>query len=98
MIDLQERKAFWRHPCFRDLALLKARFTRHRYERHTHPTYVIALITAGAERVKVGRETVIAPTGSVLVVTPRNGTTAKRDAMTAGAIAPFIRRSISCVA
>ncbi|MEY9460242.1 MULTISPECIES: AraC family transcriptional regulator [Bradyrhizobium] len=68
--DLQEEQEFWRHPRFRDLGLLKAKFTKHRYDRHTHPNYVIALITAGAERVKIGRETVVAPTGTLLVVNP----------------------------
>ncbi len=71
MIDhVQERQAFWRHPRFRDLGLLKARFTGHRYARHTHATYVVALITGGCERVQVGRQTVLAPAGSMLVVNP----------------------------
>ncbi len=65
-----ETRAFWRHRSFPDLGMLKARFTRHRYDLHTHPTYVIALITAGAERVRIGRETIVAPAGSVLVVNP----------------------------
>ncbi len=67
---MRETREYWRHPCFRDLGLLKARFTRHRYDRHTHPTYVIALITDGCERVRVGNETVLAPAGTVLVVNP----------------------------
>ncbi|MBC8036669.1 MAG: AraC family transcriptional regulator [Rhizobiales bacterium] len=67
---MQETREYWRHPCFHDLGLLKARFTRHRYNRHTHPTYVIALITDGCERVRVGNETVMAPAGTVLVVNP----------------------------
>ncbi|MBN8941987.1 MAG: AraC family transcriptional regulator [Rhizobiales bacterium] len=66
----EERTEFWRHPRFRDLGLLKARFRRHRYDRHTHPTYVIALITEGCERVGVGNRSLVAPAGSVLVVNP----------------------------
>lgn len=65
-----EQTAFWRHPHFRDLGLLAARFRQHRYALHTHPTYVIALITQGCERVRVGREAVLAPAGTVLVVNP----------------------------
>jgi AraC-like DNA-binding protein len=68
--DLTETSEFWRHPRFADLGLLKARFTRHRYELHTHPTYVIALITAGCERIRIGRETVVAPAGTVAIVNP----------------------------
>lgn len=71
MIDrLQEKTEFWRHAAFRDLGLLRARFRQHRYERHTHPDYVIALITEGCERVRIGNTTVHAPAGSVLVVNP----------------------------
>jgi AraC-like DNA-binding protein len=66
----QESQAFWRHAAFRELGLLAARFREHRYDRHTHDGYVIALITEGCERVRVGRQEVLAPAGSVLVVNP----------------------------
>ncbi|TIT02146.1 AraC family transcriptional regulator [Mesorhizobium sp.] len=69
-MDATETRTYWRHPCFPDLGLFKARFTQHRYELHTHPTYVIALITAGCERIRIGRHTVVAPTGTVAVVNP----------------------------
>ncbi|WP_245454974.1 AraC family ligand binding domain-containing protein [Mesorhizobium sp. M9A.F.Ca.ET.002.03.1.2] len=65
-----ETRTYWRHPCFPDLGLFKARFAKHRYELHTHPTYVIALITAGCERIRIGRHTVVAPAGTVAVVNP----------------------------
>ncbi|WP_186420632.1 AraC family transcriptional regulator [Bosea sp. CS1GBMeth4] len=65
-----ERQEFWRHAAFRDLGLLAARFREHRYDRHTHDGYVIALITEGCERVRIGRREVLAPAGSVLVVNP----------------------------
>uniref|UniRef100_UPI001953B3F3 AraC family ligand binding domain-containing protein n=1 Tax=Klebsiella aerogenes TaxID=548 RepID=UPI001953B3F3 len=68
--EAQETTEFWRHPRFRDLGLLKARFRRHRYDRHTHPTYVIALITDGCERVSVGNRILVAPAGAVLTVNP----------------------------
>lgn len=61
---------YWRHPRVPDLCLLKARFTRHRYELHTHPTYVVALITAGCEQLRIGSRQVSAPRGTVLIVHP----------------------------
>jgi AraC-like DNA-binding protein len=61
---------YWRHPRVPDLCLLKARFTQHRYELHTHSTYVIALITAGCERLRIGARQVSAPRGTVLIVNP----------------------------
>ncbi len=67
---MQESSEYWRHPRFRDLGLLKARFTRHRYDRHTHETYVIALITEGCERIRIGNRDVLAPAGTVAVVNP----------------------------
>lgn len=69
-VPQQESQAFWRHAAFRELGLLAARFREHRYDRHTHDGYVIALITEGCERVRVGRQEVLAPAGSVLVVNP----------------------------
>ena len=67
---MQETREFWRHSRFHDLGLLKARFRRHRYELHTHPTYVIALITEGCERIRIGNGAVVAPAGTIAVVNP----------------------------
>ena len=61
---------FWRHPRFADLCLLKARFIRHRYELHTHPTYVLAVITQGCERLRIGTRRQVAPAGSIIIVHP----------------------------
>jgi AraC-like DNA-binding protein len=68
--DMAGTATFWKHPCFRDMGLLKARFTQHRYELHTHPTYVIALITQGCERLRIGRRRIVAPVNTVIVVNP----------------------------
>lgn len=67
---MESAATFWKHPRFRDMDLLKARFTRHRYELHTHPTYVVALITQGCERVRIGRRCIVAPANTVIVVNP----------------------------
>jgi AraC-like DNA-binding protein len=67
---MKETREFWRHPHFRDLGLLKARFTHHRYDLHTHPTYVVALITHGCERVRIGRHCSVAPAGTMILVNP----------------------------
>ncbi|CAH2402846.1 HTH araC/xylS-type domain-containing protein [Mesorhizobium ventifaucium] len=69
-MDATEIRKYWRHPCFPELGLFKARFTQHRYELHTHPTYVIALITAGCERIRIGRQKIVAPAGTIAVVNP----------------------------
>jgi AraC-like DNA-binding protein len=67
---MNDAATFWMHPNFRDMSLLAARFTRHRYELHTHPTYVIALITHGCESLRVGRRRIVASRNTVVVVNP----------------------------
>jgi AraC-like DNA-binding protein len=66
----KDRAVFWQHPHFRDMGLLKARFRQHRYALHTHPTYVIALITAGCEKVRVNRRQEVVPASAVILVNP----------------------------
>ncbi|ESX74244.1 AraC family transcriptional regulator [Mesorhizobium sp. M0027] len=75
-----ETGKYWRHPCFPDLGLFEARFTRHRYDLHTHPTYVIALITFGCERIRIGRQSVLAPAGAIAVVNPEEWHDGERGA------------------
>ena len=62
--------AFWRHPHFAEMSLLKARFTRHRYALHTHETYVVALVTQGCERLRVAQRRQTAPAGTIILVNP----------------------------
>jgi AraC-like DNA-binding protein len=66
----QDRAKFFRHPSFPDTMLLRASFTRHRYELHTHPTYVVAVVTRGCEGLRVGARRHVAPQGSMIVVNP----------------------------
>jgi AraC-like DNA-binding protein len=79
-VQATETRKYWRHPCFPDLGLFKARFTQHRYELHTHPTYVIALITAGCERIRIGRHNVVAPAGTIAIVNPEEWHDGERGA------------------
>ncbi|QBI53911.1 AraC family transcriptional regulator [Streptomonospora litoralis] len=44
-----ERARFWRHPGLPGVELLKARYVRHSFNRHTHDTYTFALIETGVE-------------------------------------------------
>ncbi|MER8972066.1 MULTISPECIES: AraC family transcriptional regulator [unclassified Mesorhizobium] len=78
--EAAETGKYWRHPCFPDLGLFEARFTQHRYDLHTHPTYVIALITSGCERIRIGRQSVLAPAGTIAVVNPEEWHDGERGA------------------
>ncbi|WP_079032330.1 AraC family transcriptional regulator [Streptomyces specialis] len=45
----RERARLWRHPELPDVDLLRARYVRRTFIRHTHRTFVIAGITEGVE-------------------------------------------------
>jgi AraC-like DNA-binding protein len=61
---------FWLHPRFSDLGMLRATFRDHKYNLHTHSTYVIALITDGCERARIGNKSVRATPGTIAIVNP----------------------------
>jgi AraC-like DNA-binding protein len=86
---MNDTASFWNHPTFHDMALLKARFTLHRYELHTHPTYVIALITHGCERLRIGRRHIVAPANTVVVVNPEECHDGERGTETGWAYRTF---------
>jgi AraC-like DNA-binding protein len=44
-----ERAHYWRHPAVPGVDLMRARFVRHTFARHTHESYVIAAVTEGVE-------------------------------------------------
>jgi len=61
---------FWRERRLDGLECLKAHFRRHRYLPHTHDTYAVGVITAGAEAFKYRGATHIAGPGQVVCVNP----------------------------
>ncbi|WP_285492606.1 AraC family transcriptional regulator [Actinomadura sp. NBRC 104425] len=66
----QEVAHYWRHPVLPDVDLLQARYVTHRFGRHTHDGYVIALIEAGVEAFEHAGSTERAPKGSLAVLNP----------------------------
>ncbi|TDC54705.1 AraC family transcriptional regulator [Actinomadura sp. KC345] len=60
----------YRHPALPEVDLLRARFVTHRYNRHTHDTYVFAVIEAGVEEFEHGGGVERAGTGSIVAVNP----------------------------
>jgi len=45
---------YWRHAAVPGVDLLRARYRTHRYARHAHETYTLALITSGVEEFRYG--------------------------------------------
>lgn len=58
------------HPALDGLEMLSARYRDHAYALHTHPTYVFGVVTAGVERLRVGRREHFAGPGCLIVVDP----------------------------
>jgi AraC-like DNA-binding protein len=65
-----ETARFWRHPALPDVDLLRARFVDHRYARHTHDAYAIALIRDGVEQWWYRGDVVRAGAGGIGLVNP----------------------------
>ncbi|MFD3541965.1 AraC family ligand binding domain-containing protein [Streptomyces sp. NPDC058662] len=61
----------WRHAELPGLDLLRARYVRHTFPRHTHDGYVIAAVTRGVEEIGMPGGTVLrAGPGSVVLINP----------------------------
>lgn len=52
------------------LQALHARYVTHQYERHSHDFYVIGTFDAGAATYALGRKSITAPAGSVIIINP----------------------------
>lgn len=57
-------------PCLDDAVVLRATFKRQSFALHSHPTYVLALITKGALKFRCENEVLIAPSGSACLINP----------------------------
>jgi AraC-like DNA-binding protein len=66
----REVARYWSHSALPGVDLLQARYVTHRYNRHTHEGYVIALIEDGAEEFEYGGSLERAGTGSLVLVNP----------------------------
>ena len=66
----RERARLKRHAGLGNLEMLAARYRDHAYALHTHPTYVLGVVVAGVEKLRIGRRHHLAPSGSIIVVNP----------------------------
>lgn len=65
-----ESARHWRHPDLPEVDLLRARYIRKTFVRHTHPTYVIAAISEGVEAFHHGGEVHRAGPGGLALINP----------------------------
>ena len=70
--EQREREAakLTRHDGLGGLEMLAARYRDHAYALHTHPTWVVGVVVAGAEKLRIGRRLHLAPAGSIILVNP----------------------------
>lgn len=65
-----DRARFWRPAGLDGIEALHATFRTHRYRRHAHPTWTVALMHRGAAQFDAERRHYIAPGGHVFVIPP----------------------------
>ncbi|MEV1025327.1 AraC family transcriptional regulator [Streptomyces sp. NPDC050264] len=67
----------WRYERLPGLDLLRARYLRHTFPRHSHDGYVFGAVTRGVEEVGLPDGTVYAGPGSVVMINPEVAHTAR---------------------
>ena len=65
-----ETARYWRHAAVPGVDLLRATYLTHRYARHTHESYTLALIEDGVEEFRYGGSLLRAGRGTVALLNP----------------------------
>jgi AraC-like DNA-binding protein len=65
-----EQARYWRHAAVPGVDLLRATYVTHRYARHAHETYTLALIEDGVEEFRYAGSLLRAGRGSVALLNP----------------------------
>lgn len=61
---------YWQHPAVPGVDLLRARYVRHGFARHTHAAFAIGVIRSGTEHLLIGTETHRITGGGVVLLNP----------------------------
>lgn len=61
---------YWRHPAVPGVDLMRARYVRHGFARHTHDTFAIGVVRSGVEELLIGAEKHHVPAGGVVLLNP----------------------------
>jgi AraC-like DNA-binding protein len=61
---------YWRHPAVSGVDLMRARFVRHGFARHSHETFALGVVRAGTEDLVVGGVRHLVATGGVVLLNP----------------------------
>ncbi|PXY25964.1 hypothetical protein BAY59_20640 [Prauserella coralliicola] len=61
---------YWRHPGVAGVDLLRARFVRHAFARHSHETFAIGVVESGAEELRIGSAVERVTSGGTVLLNP----------------------------
>ncbi|MDJ0341626.1 AraC family transcriptional regulator [Streptomyces sp. H10-C2] len=69
-MEPREQARHWQHPQLPGVDLLRARYVRHTFSRHSHDGYVIAAVTGGIEGIGMPGGDMRAGAGGVVLINP----------------------------
>lgn len=61
---------YWSHPAAAGVDLMRARFRRHEFRRHSHETFAIGLIEVGPEDLGFGTGSDVVASGGLVLINP----------------------------
>uniref|UniRef100_UPI000AF7F336 AraC family ligand binding domain-containing protein n=1 Tax=Nonomuraea sp. SBT364 TaxID=1580530 RepID=UPI000AF7F336 len=65
-----EKVRYWRHPGMGGLDLMRARYVGHRFSRHSHDTFALGAVEAGAEAIHLPGGVAHAGVEEVVLIDP----------------------------
>lgn len=67
---MRDAAKYWAHPAVPGVDLMRARFVRHAFGRHSHPTFAIGVVERGLERLRIGDRTEYVGPGGLVLINP----------------------------
>lgn len=67
---MSDEARYWAHPAAPGVHLMRARFVRHAFGRHSHPTFAIGVVQHGVERLRIGDTTELVAPGGLAMINP----------------------------
>jgi AraC-like DNA-binding protein len=69
-VDRGEVAHYWRHPAVSGVDLMRARFVRHGFARHTHETFALGVVRDGISDLWSGGVRHVIPAGGIVLLNP----------------------------
>jgi AraC-like DNA-binding protein len=69
-VESRDVAHYWRHPAVSGVDLMRARFVRHGFARHTHETFALGVVRAGSNDLWVGGVRHVLSTGGIVLLNP----------------------------